>query len=184
MQELAGEGGPAALLPDWEESASSVSGTTEGEQEAAAASLVPAQGPPAPQEPPTTLVQIDAQLGELAIFGSGRSPDPWWPPEGEGGSGAAGSPSSAQRGAAFVDVDGEVPLIVLRASSATCRFTYGAPGMTGASVGLELAALLCLPCPLASLLTALTSPADVLPSSSSPLPLTNCSAHRAGVAAD
>jgi hypothetical protein len=30
-----------------------------------------------------------------------------------------------------VNVDGEVALIVLRASGGTCRFTYGAPGMTG-----------------------------------------------------
>jgi hypothetical protein len=30
-----------------------------------------------------------------------------------------------------VDVDGEVALIVVRASVGTCRFTYGVVGMTG-----------------------------------------------------
>jgi protein subunit release factor B len=34
----------------------------------------------------------------------------------------------------MVNVDGEVALIVLRASGGTCRLTYGAPGMTGVSV--------------------------------------------------
>lgn len=27
------------------------------------------------------LLQVDAQLGELAIFCGGREPSPWWPPE-------------------------------------------------------------------------------------------------------
>lgn len=35
-------------------------------------------------------------------------------------------------GGGMVNVDGEVALIVLRASGGTCRFTYGAAGMTGA----------------------------------------------------
>lgn len=28
-----------------------------------------------------SLLQVDAQLGELAIFCGGREPSPWWPPE-------------------------------------------------------------------------------------------------------
>lgn len=85
MQELAGQG--AALLPpDWEAS-STVSGA-EQEEGASQAGLSGAGGLAAPGaaasaagQAPTTVLQIDAQLGELAIFGSGREPDPWWPPE-------------------------------------------------------------------------------------------------------
>lgn len=47
-----------------------------------------------------------------------------------GGEAAEGEGCSAA--AAIVNVDGEVALIVLRASGGTCRFTYGSPGMTGA----------------------------------------------------
>jgi len=45
-----------------------------------------------------------------------------------------GSPfcsSLPSAGAEFVNVDGEVALIVVRAAGGNCRFTYGAPGMTG-----------------------------------------------------
>lgn len=45
-----------------------------------------------------------------------------------------GSPfcsSLPRAGAEFVNVDGEVALIVVRAAGGTCQFTYGAPGMTG-----------------------------------------------------
>jgi hypothetical protein len=42
----------------------------------------PASLPPGPSaEPPPTSIVIDAQLGELAVFASGRSPPVWWPPE-------------------------------------------------------------------------------------------------------
>ncbi|KAL4858517.1 Vacuolar protein sorting-associated protein 13C [Chlorella vulgaris] len=89
------------------------------------------QAAPAGQAP-SIVVQVEAQLGELAIFGSGREPSPWWPseeevevPESATGDRLGGHPVG------MVNVDGEVALIVLRASGGTCRLTYGAPGMTG-----------------------------------------------------
>lgn len=45
--------------------------------------------------------------------------------------GGGGAPAQPAMPEGFVGVDGEVPLIVLRASGGTCRFTYGAAGMTG-----------------------------------------------------
>lgn len=176
-----------------------------------------AQAPPpgaqaaAAGQAPSIMLQVDAELGELAIFGSGREPSPWWPPQvgrqlaqraqraGErpGGPspraclqlwfGCIGStgmtlpmphmlpwvqdkddaPASPQQApaanaaavcvrsgggaAAMVNVDGEVALIVLRAAGGTCRFTYGAAGMTvhTALTTLEIEDLLVGPrCPM------------------------------------
>lgn len=42
--------------------------------------MPPPTQPAAPQGP-ITVIQIDAQLGELAVFVSGREPKIWWPPE-------------------------------------------------------------------------------------------------------
>ena len=90
---------------------------------------------------PSIVLQVDAQLGELAIFCSGREPSPWWPPQEADGGGkplaadadraSAAAPVTAVA-AGFVNVDGEVALIVVRASGGNCCFSYGAPGMTGA----------------------------------------------------
>ena len=92
--------------------------------------VAPGQTPEAPlaeaQQPATTLLQIDAQLGELAIFASGRTPEVWWPPddappepkEAEGAEEAPGddAPAAGKR-AAVVNVDQEVALIVVRAGA-------------------------------------------------------------------
>ncbi len=40
----------------------------------------PQQAQLAQQQGPLTLLQVDAQLGELAVFVSGREPQVWWPP--------------------------------------------------------------------------------------------------------
>ncbi|KAL4443584.1 hypothetical protein ABPG75_011321 [Micractinium tetrahymenae] len=133
--------GAALLPPDWEEAFSTLSGT-EADEAMATGGPTAAQGPPpgalaaAAGQAPSTVLQIDAQLGELAIFGSGREPSPWWPPPEEDdaapasppGSGSLPAPPAAPEG--FVSVDDEVPLIVLRAAGGTCQFTYGTPGMT------------------------------------------------------
>ena len=51
---------------------------------------------------------------------------------GGGAEKAAGREAAvAGRAADITNVDGEVALIVLRAAGGTCRFAYGAPGMTG-----------------------------------------------------
>ncbi|KAL4447306.1 hypothetical protein ABPG77_007339, partial [Micractinium sp. CCAP 211/92] len=133
--------GAALLPPDWEDTSSTLTGT-EADEALAVGGLTATQGPhlgaqaAAAGQAPTTMVQIEAQLGELAIFGSGREPSPWWPPPEEddavpasppGGDGAPTPPAMPE---GFVSVDGEVPLIVLRASGGTCRFSYGAAGMT------------------------------------------------------
>ena len=111
--------------------------------------VAPLQGPPPGAQAaeagqaPSIVLQVDAKLGELAIFCSGREPSPWWPPpEADSGGGkppaaaadqasAAAAPAAAVA-AGFVNVDGEVALIVVRASGGNCCLTYGAPGMTGA----------------------------------------------------
>lgn len=61
-------------------------------------------------------------------------PAPPSTPPPPGAAATEGSPfcsSLPSAGAEFVNVDGEVALIVVRAAGGNCRFTYGAPGMTG-----------------------------------------------------
>jgi vacuolar protein sorting-associated protein 13A/C len=139
MQDVAGEG-PAAAAggPDWEGSSSapSASDTDEGggggtprEDPAAAAAARRA----AADEAPSVLLQVDAQLGEFAVFASGRAPEVWWPP-GEG----AGGPARSSAAAVDADADGEAALVVVRASGGTLGFSYGEGGMT---VHTALAAL-------------------------------------------
>lgn len=80
MKELVGETPAAALPSEWDDNSSAVSGSDAEEV------LLAAQLPsPVKQEDwseqarPSVIVQLDAQLGELAIFASGRAPDVWWP---------------------------------------------------------------------------------------------------------
>ena len=141
LKEAAGEGGAGVeLLPpsDWDEASSTVSGAPEPDDPPGSS-----QVPPEAEalRVPTTMLQVDAQLGELAIFGSGREPSPWWPPPpspaaGEAGSGAATAAQTRGgggkgQGHGIVSVDSEVPLIAMRASGGAFSFTYGTSGMTG-----------------------------------------------------
>lgn len=71
---------------------------------------------------PTACTSTDAaQLGGFPQEEDDDEPDA--PPSG------GGEPAQPD---GYVGVDGEVPLIVLRAAGGNCRFTYGALGMTGA----------------------------------------------------
>eukprot|EP00884_Botryococcus_braunii_P010315 jgi/Botrbrau1/19285/Bobra.0073s0028.1 len=68
-------------------------------------------------------ISISAELGELALFISGRTPNTWWPPDQEGaevgkkGEGGAGEDASSGPAGGPVDVDGERGLVVIRAMS-------------------------------------------------------------------
>ena len=53
-------------------------------------------------------------------------------PAASGATSAGAGPAPGGVSTSVVNVDGEVALIVVRAAGGTCRFSYGAPGMTGA----------------------------------------------------
>ncbi|KAL4527774.1 hypothetical protein Ndes2437A_g02912 [Nannochloris sp. 'desiccata'] len=100
-------------------------------------------------EPPSVVVlQVHATLGEFAIFCSGREPASYWPPDPPSATRVStqdltatgtqcGSPFAHQANAAAVpteaeakEVDGEVSLVILRASGGSLGFEYGTFGMT------------------------------------------------------
>ncbi|KAK9834254.1 hypothetical protein WJX81_000411 [Elliptochloris bilobata] len=82
----------------------------------------------AADEPPVS-ISVSAELGELAVFVSGRTADVWWPPEDlDGGSagtddgGTLALPSASQ----VVNVDGERALVVVRATGSSADAALGA----------------------------------------------------------
>ena len=93
---------------------------------------------------PSTMLQVNATLGEFAIFMSGREPSLYWPPNDlkatdlahvetaetteEGVSGGSATPYALAIDSG--EIDGEVALIALRASGGSLSFEYGAFGMT------------------------------------------------------
>lgn len=130
--------GPMAL-PEWDETSSSVSASDAEERERMLASMGPGaaeqQATAVAAEAPRVLLQVDAKLGELAVFCSGREPDLWWPPPEVASPGAEAAAASACAApvhdpGSIINVDGEVALVVVRASGGVCGFSYGAAGMT------------------------------------------------------
>lgn len=72
-----------------------------------------------------TTVEIQAQLGELAIYGSGRGPGgKWWPPD----EGAYDVDTSLPDNTGGGCIDGEVGLIIVRASSGAAQLSLQASG--------------------------------------------------------
>lgn len=81
------------------------------------------------------LVQIEAQMGEVALYACGRAPSDWWPPsenddDGKSGGGTATTATTLNEENEVVNVDKEVSLILLRASGGALSFEYSDIGMT------------------------------------------------------
>jgi len=99
-------------------------------------------------EQPSVVLHVNATLGEFAIFCSGREPASYWPPEATSTENVStqdltitgtpcGSPLGTQSTLTAVpaeaeakEVDGEILLVVLRASGGSLGFEYGTFGMT------------------------------------------------------
>lgn len=99
---------------------------------------------------------MDASLGELAVFVSGRTPEVWWPPESEDPPSKAFLATQRRWGdPEFVpdvvpQMAGEADIIVLRATGGGLQFSYGVPGLSAHTVleALEIEDLLVGPrCP-------------------------------------
>jgi vacuolar protein sorting-associated protein 13A/C len=127
--------GQSPLEIDWD--ASSVSTSVADESEDAKSSGV-AQGTQsraaersAAIPSPPVLVELDAQLGECAIFASGREPRGYWPPTTEDPE-AAESLDEGKRSVEYdsKQLDNEICLVVVRATQGTLGFKYGEFGMT------------------------------------------------------
>jgi hypothetical protein len=148
MQELSGEANLAAgLAPDWDATSSIVSASDTEDAAKSREEVISGgvQGKNKEDESnrPSTMVQIDAVLGEFAIFASGREPVAWWPPEaherevaksaeaGLASKGAACKPSSslAGSGSDAAHIAGEVPLVIIRASGGSLGLSFGDVGL-------------------------------------------------------
>ncbi|KAK9819963.1 hypothetical protein WJX72_004515 [[Myrmecia] bisecta] len=134
VQELAGRSDAGgAALDDWEDSTSVAS--SEPVEDASRSA-----GPAAPAARPEVSLNLTADLGELALFVSGRVSEVWWPPEvvSPESSEAALVPVSLQSTGAqsdTVNVDGEQSLVVVRASSGSANVMMG-PSHLGAGVAI------------------------------------------------
>ncbi|RMZ56118.1 hypothetical protein APUTEX25_004542, partial [Auxenochlorella protothecoides] len=137
LRELTGAGGATVPAPEWDDASSTVSGedTMTASHDASVTSM-PEDAPPAAQPAPTTLLQVDAELGELALFVAGRTPLVWWPPEDEDPVSPRTAAARAKAGfPAFVPdhvphLAGESHIVVVRATGGTLGFVYGVPGMS------------------------------------------------------
>ncbi|KAL6781279.1 hypothetical protein ACKKBG_A10495 [Auxenochlorella protothecoides x Auxenochlorella symbiontica] len=137
LRELTGAGGATVPAPEWDDASSTVSGedTMTASHDASLTSM-PEDAPPAAQPAPTTLLQVDAELGELALFVAGRTPLVWWPPEEEDPVSPRTAAARAKAGfPAFVPdhvphLAGESHIVVVRATGGTLGFVYGVPGMS------------------------------------------------------
>jgi hypothetical protein len=148
----AGGGGGTEI--DWEVASSTISSSDTGGEDTlqAAAKLeksIKEEKLAAEPERPSVLLQVDATLGEFAIFCSGREPATYWPPDTPSTedhvstqdlttTGTPCQPSTDQSQslaavpveAEAKEVDGEILLVVLRASGGSLGFEYGTLGMT------------------------------------------------------
>jgi Repeating coiled region of VPS13 len=146
-----GAGGAVAEL-GWEVASSTISSSDAGGEDTlqAAAKLEKSskeeeQAQAAPERP-SVLLQVNVTLGEFAIFCSGREPASYWPPDATSmdistedltTTGTQCGASSTQPSLAAVpaeaeakEVDGEILLVILRASGGSLGFEYGTFGMT------------------------------------------------------
>jgi hypothetical protein len=161
LQSLAvGAAGAAAGVRDreldWEIASSTISSSDAGGEETlqAAAKLEKSfkeeEETTMAAERPSVLLQVNATLGEFAIFCSGREPTSYWPPEESSSmhvstqdltgtplgkqqqnvSAAAAAAAAMPEDAEVKEVDGEILLVVLRASGGSLGFEYGTFGMT------------------------------------------------------
>lgn len=133
----------AAAGGSWEAASTISSSETEEVDQAAALSEKPletarGEGPSGP----SVMLQVNATLGEFAVFMSGREPTSYWPPSAPQATSLAHTRSQSTEDlsqgcttpyALAIDageVDNEVALIVLRASGGSLDFEYGTFGMT------------------------------------------------------